>query len=67
MQVQRAARGTGVGGGIAFEDGDGVIVAVQDAGEGKAGRAASDHGDTMSHVNTLYFYEAVARNSTMYP
>ena len=29
-----AARGTGVGGGIAFEDGDGVIVAVQDAGEG---------------------------------
>ena len=41
VQVQRAARGTGVGGGIAFEDGDGVAMAVQDAGEGEAGGAAA--------------------------
>ena len=65
MQVQRAARGTGVGGGIAFEDGDGVTVAVQDAGEGEAGGAASNHGDTMPHGDTLYFGNTVNRNSTM--
>jgi hypothetical protein len=65
VQVQRAARGTGVGGRIAFEDGDGMTVAVHDAGEGKAAGAASDHGDTMSHVNTLYWHELASRNSTM--
>jgi hypothetical protein len=55
VQVQRAARGTGVGGRIAFEDGDGVTMVVQDAGEGKAAGAAPDHGDTVSHADTLYF------------
>jgi hypothetical protein len=67
VEVQRAARGTGVGGGIAFEDGDGLIVAVQDAGEGKAGGAASNHGDAVSHIDTPYFAETVYCNSTMYP
>jgi hypothetical protein len=59
----------GVGAGIAFEDGDGVVVAVQDAGEGQAGRAAPDHGDTgsdtMSHVDTLYCSRTTYRNSTV--
>jgi hypothetical protein len=66
VQVQRAARRTGAGGGIAFKDGDRVTVAVQDAGEGKACGAGSNHGDTMSHGNTLYFCEAVNRNCTMH-
>ncbi len=65
VQVQRAARGAGVGSGIAFEDGDGVIMAVQDAGEGKAGRAAPDYGDAVSHVDTLYFPITMHRNSTV--
>ena len=66
VQVQRAARRTGVGGGIAFEDGDGVTVAVQDAGEAKAGGAGSNHSDTMAHGNTLYFDERPYRNCTMH-
>jgi hypothetical protein len=37
-------------------------MAVQDAGEGKAGRAAPDHSDTMSHGDTLYFPIAMHRN-----
>ena len=66
VQVQRAARRAGVGGGIAFEDGDGVAMAVQDPGEGEAGRAASDHSDTMSHVDTLYFLASAShRNGTV--
>jgi hypothetical protein len=65
VQVQRATRGTGVGGGIAFKDGDGVIMAVQDAGEGNAGRAAPDHCDAVSHVDTLYFTITMHRNSTV--
>lgn len=66
MQVERAALGAGVGGGIAFEDGDGVIMTVQDAGEGEAGGTGADNGDTLSHVDTLYFDETAYRNSTMY-
>ncbi|GAB4101627.1 hypothetical protein GCM10028790_06450 [Micromonospora taraxaci] len=54
VQVKRAAGRTGVGGGITFEDGDGVTVAVQDSGEGKAARAAANDGDTLSHVDTPY-------------
>jgi hypothetical protein len=65
VQVERAARGSGVGGGIAFEDGDRVAMAVQDTGEGEAGRTAPDYSDTMSHVDTLYFSDALYRNSTM--
>ena len=52
-------------GGIAFEDSDGVTVTVHDAGEGKAGGATPNHGDTMSHSDTLYCDEAVPRNCTM--
>ncbi|GAA3116146.1 hypothetical protein GCM10010449_42850 [Streptomyces rectiviolaceus] len=63
VQVKRAARGTGVAGGIAFEDGDRVTMTLQDAGEGKPGRAAPDHGDTMSHIDTLYFLITMHRNS----
>ena len=59
MQVQRAARGAGIGGGIAFEDGDGVAMPVQDVGEGKAARTASDHGDTVSHIDTAYSTKAM--------
>jgi hypothetical protein len=40
-------------------------MAVQDTGEGKAGRAAPDHGDTMSHTDTLYFPMAMQRNRTV--
>ncbi|GII33831.1 hypothetical protein Pmi06nite_72730 [Planotetraspora mira] len=65
VQVERAARGTGVGGGIALEDGDGVTVAVQDAGEGEAGGATPDYSDTMSHADTLYLIITAYRNSTM--
>ncbi|GAA3299732.1 hypothetical protein GCM10020295_38630 [Streptomyces cinereospinus] len=57
--------GAGVGGGIAFEDGDGVVMAVQDAGEGKAGRTAPDHCDAVSHVDTLYCSYTVQRNGTV--
>ncbi len=54
MEVQRAARGAGVAGGIAFEDGDGVAMTVQDAGEGKSGGTAADHGDTGAHDDPTY-------------
>jgi hypothetical protein len=64
VQVERAALGPGAGGGVAFEDGDGVAVAVHDAGEGEAGRAGPDHGDTVSHVDTVY-YRAARRDSTV--
>src|SRR5690606_15919973 len=65
VQVQDAALGAGVGGGVAFEDGDGVAAAVHDAGEGEAGGAGADHGDAASHVVTLYFAVTVYRNSTV--
>jgi hypothetical protein len=40
-------------------------MAVQDAGEGKPGRAATDHGDTMSHGDTLYSSKTMHRNETV--
>jgi len=65
VQIQRAARRACVGAGIAFEDGDGVAMAVQDAGEGKAAGTAPDHCDAMSHVDTPYWYGTMYRKSTV--
>jgi hypothetical protein len=42
-----------------------VVVAVQDAGEGEAGGAASDDSDAMPHADTLYLVNTLHRNSTM--
>ncbi|CAM5673513.1 hypothetical protein STENM327S_05424 [Streptomyces tendae] len=64
VQVERAAGGAGVGGAVPFEDGDGMAVAVQHAGEGESRGTAADHGDTLSHGDTLYFSSTVYRNST---
>ncbi|GAA2214533.1 hypothetical protein GCM10009850_099980 [Nonomuraea monospora] len=66
MQVERAARGAGVAGGVAFEDGDGAVVTVHDARERQAGGSGSDYGYTVAHVDTLYLADAVYRNSTMH-
>ncbi|GAA4974185.1 hypothetical protein GCM10023205_45970 [Yinghuangia aomiensis] len=67
LEVEGAAWGTGIGGGVAFQDGDGVAVPVEDAGEGQSARAAADHGDALSHSDTLYFHGTAYRNSTVRP
>lgn len=65
MVEERAARGAGIGSGVAFEDGDGVAMAVQDTGEGKAAGITPDQYDTPSQIGTSYRFETAYRNSTM--